>query len=181
MSITRCNQLDQLEQGKQVAQFARVRLGEVMREVMSKSPAYQATVISGDAEAVVWSDLQLLQTVLLNLLDNAYKYQSVGGVVQVRIAPIRWAQDPDQRIQIEVINPIDPRQMPDPDRMFQKFYRAAAAQQISGTGLGLFIVKGVVTLLGAHIQAGISPGPVMVMRLVLPTALHQLNEQTKPS
>lgn len=179
--ITRCNQLDQLEQGKQVAQFARVRVGEVMREVVSKSPAYQATVISGDGEAVVWSDLQLLQTVLLNLLDNAYKYQRLGGVVQVRITPIRWAQDSDQRIQIEVINPIDPRQMPDPDRMFQKFYRAAAAQQISGTGLGLFIVKGVVTLLGAHIQAGIEPGPVMVMRLVLPTALHQLKAQADPS
>jgi signal transduction histidine kinase len=179
--ITRCNQMDQLEQGKQVAQFARVRIGEVIREVRSKSPAYQGTVITGDGEAVVWSDLHLLQTVLLNLLDNAYKYQSVGGVVQIRITPIRWAQDPDQRIQIDVINSIDPRQMPDPDRMFQKFYRAATSQQISGTGLGLFIVKGLVTLLGAHIQAGIEPGPLMVMRLVLPTALHQLKARADPS
>ena len=37
---------------------------------------------------------------------------------------------------------------PDGDKIFQKYYRSTGAKSISGTGLGLFLVRNICTLLG---------------------------------
>jgi signal transduction histidine kinase len=42
--------------------------------------------------------------------------------------------------------------MPDPGRLFEKYYRSAGARQQSGSGLGLFLVRGLLELMGGVIH-----------------------------
>jgi signal transduction histidine kinase len=173
--INRCNQLDQLEQGKQVAQFTRVRLSDLIQDVLQKSPGFSHTLVQVDPELFVWSDVVLLQTILFNLVDNAYKYRKPEGVVRILVHREQRANDREERVLLSVSNPLDSRALPDPDRMFDKYYRSAAAHQTSGTGLGLYIVKGLSKLIGVQVSVAMGPGPEMVLKLVLPTELSQLD------
>jgi signal transduction histidine kinase len=92
--------------------------------------------ISGDREA--------LRTLVRNLVDNAVRYTPPGGSVQVR------TRDASGQAVLEVIDngPGIPRE--DRDRVFDRFYRRAGAQE-SGTGLGLAIVKAIAERHGAQV------------------------------
>ena len=142
---------------------------------MAKSPGFSHTLVQVDPELFVWSDVVLLQTMLFNLVDNAYKYRKHEGVVRMVVRREQWAGERDERIVLSVSNPLDARSLPDPERMFDKYYRAASAHQTSGTGLGLYIVKGLSKLIGVHVTVSIEPGPEVVLSLILPTELSQLD------
>jgi two-component system phosphate regulon sensor histidine kinase PhoR len=75
---------------------------------------------------------------LLNLLDNAVKFNRENGEVRVEVRPV--AED---RIEISVADTgvgIPPEDL---SRVFERFYRVdkARSRQVGGTGLGLSIVK----------------------------------------
>ena len=56
----------------------------------------------------------------------------------------------------------------DPQRLFEKFYRAVAAGARSGSGLGLAICRGIVELHGGQIHAENRPGGGATFRFSLP-------------
>ena len=53
---------------------------------------------------------------------------------------------------MEVRNRVGRAGWPDPDRLFQKYYRAPAAQGTSGTGLGLYWVRQVAERVGGRVD-----------------------------
>ena len=75
---------------------------------------------------------------LLNLLDNAVKFNRENGEVRVEVRPVA-----ESRIEISVSDTgvgIPPEDL---SRVFERFYRVdkARSRQVGGTGLGLSIVK----------------------------------------
>src|ERR1022692_1140322 len=75
---------------------------------------------------------------LLNLLDNAVKFNRENGEVRVEVRPVA-----EGRIEISVTDTgvgIPPQDL---SRVFERFYRVdkARSRQVGGTGLGLSIVK----------------------------------------
>ncbi len=92
------------------------------------------------------ADFLLLETSLVNLLDNALKH-ALGA----RTIELAAAREGD-RILLSVTDDgagIAPEHQP---RLFDKFYRIEHADQtISGTGLGLAICKGLVEAMGGRI------------------------------
>jgi len=75
---------------------------------------------------------------LLNLLDNAVKFNRENGEVHVEVRPLA-----DRRVEISVSDSgigIPPEDL---SRIFERFYRVdkARSRQVGGTGLGLSIVK----------------------------------------
>jgi two-component system phosphate regulon sensor histidine kinase PhoR len=75
---------------------------------------------------------------LLNLLDNAVKFNRENGEVRVEVRPVS-----EGRIEISVSDTgvgIPPEDL---SRVFERFYRVdkARSRQVGGTGLGLSIVK----------------------------------------
>ena len=75
---------------------------------------------------------------LLNLLDNAVKFNRENGEVRVEVRPVA-----EGRIEISVTDTgvgIPPEDL---SRVFERFYRVdkARSRQVGGTGLGLSIVK----------------------------------------
>ena len=96
----------------------------------------------------VLTDPLLLGLVLRNLLDNALKYSPAHSLVQVVLVP----PDLHGRWSLTVANEPGRAGWPDPARLFQKYYRSPAAGHRSGSGLGLYLVKGVTQRLGGQLR-----------------------------
>lgn len=113
-----------------------------------------------------------IETILINLLDNAVNYTPAGGVVHLS------AQVVNDRCQLCVHDSglgIPPEDLP---HIFERFYRvdkahsrrSAKAGQGSGAGLGLSIVKAQVEQLGGNIRAESPPGQGACFVVELPLA-----------
>ena len=86
-------------------------------------------------------DGEKIGIVLENLIDNAIKYTSPGGSVTVRVVTEK------KRVNIEVIDTGIGVPKGQISRIFTKFFRGENAQlyQTSGTGLGLYLSKNIVS------------------------------------
>jgi two-component system phosphate regulon sensor histidine kinase PhoR len=99
-------------------------------------------VIRGEVcNALVTGHAIRLEQALVNLLDNAVKFNKRGGEVRIDAA-----QENDGRIVISVSDTGAGIPSSDVSRIFERFYRVdrARSREVGGTGLGLSIVKHVV-------------------------------------
>ncbi len=103
-----------------------------------------------EGPATLVADMQMLSIVLVNLFDNAAKYSAPKTSITVSLQ----AQERERRNgwSWRIGNIPGPAGMPDPGRLFEKYYRSAGARQQSGSGLGLFLVRGLLELMGGVIQ-----------------------------
>ncbi len=93
-----------------------------------------------DKDVKVLLDKNRIKQLLINLIDNAIKYNIENGVVNVKIAKL------NSFVEITVEDTgigIDETHLP---RVFERFYRVdkSRSRQMGGTGLGLAIVKHIV-------------------------------------
>ena len=111
--------------------------------------------LDGGARARVRGDADELRTAVSNLLDNAVKYSRERVEVEVEVEAA-GGRAVVVRVSDRGIG-IRPGQM---KRIFNRFYRAPghALARVKGTGLGLFIVRSVVTKHGGRVFAE-SEGP----------------------
>jgi signal transduction histidine kinase len=82
---------------------------------------------------------RILSLVVSVLLDNALKYGLTTGTSRLRVQP--EVLNGDIGLAIAVDNTPGPAGLPDPQRVFQKYYRSPGAHQYSGAGLGLYLSK----------------------------------------
>ena len=118
----------------------------------------------------VLGDPDGLERLLLNLLDNAIKYNHPGGQVTLRLA--RSDGEAPEAI-LEVTDTgigIPPESIP---RLFERFYRVdkGRAREEGGTGLGLAIVKHVAQAHGGQVEVESRAGRGSTFRVRLPLAL----------
>ena len=113
------------------------------------------TEIASDV-ATVAADPAFLKRILDNLMANAVEFSPDGGVVTLR-ARIEGAGD-DAMARIEVIDEgvgIQPQEL---DQLFEKFVRLESNKRPEGTGLGLYIVRGLVRAMGGTTGVSSRPG-----------------------
>lgn len=99
----------------------------------------------------VRGDREALRVLVRNLVDNAVRYTPPHGSVQVRSRAT-----PDEAV-LEVTDNGPGIAPADRERVFDRFYRRAAAQE-NGTGLGLAIVKAIAERHGASVALSDAPG-----------------------
>ncbi|MFH2204935.1 MAG: ATP-binding protein [Elusimicrobiota bacterium] len=114
----------------------------------------------------VTADRAALHQILLNLLENAIKYNHDGGRVEIS------ARTAENEIAVSVQDTgigIPEQELP---RLFERFYRVdkARSRALGGTGLGLSIVKHLVETLGGRIWAE-SSDHGSTFRFTLPAGL----------
>lgn len=150
--------LSQLEVGGFTLELVPVELAERVRHACALlEPKAVAKGITLDCDVPVLrvlADPQRFEQILVNLLDNAIKYTSEGGTVQVS------AVVEAEQARIEVHDSgvgIPATALP---RLFERFYRvdAGRSRDAGGTGLGLAIVKHLVQLHGGSIEVISQPG-----------------------
>jgi two-component system sensor histidine kinase BaeS len=115
---------------------------------------------------LVLADGDRITQVLLNLLDNARRHTPEGGALTV------GARVEGENLAIWVSDTgagIDPADLP---HIFDRFYRADRARSGStgGSGLGLSIVKAIITAHGGTIHAESTPGEGTCILFTLPLA-----------
>jgi two-component system phosphate regulon sensor histidine kinase PhoR len=99
-------------------------------------------------------DRERLEEILINLIDNAIKYSPEAAPVRV------WARTRGDEIEVGVEDEGIGIAPEDVAQLFQKFQRIVtpATRDIGGTGLGLYIVKGLVEAHGGTIRVESLPG-----------------------
>ena len=94
------------------------------------------------------ADRELIKTVVQNLTDNAVKYSSDGGGIDVKLRRSGTGAD------LIVSNDVDSVTKEQSDKMFDRFYRADESRsEKAGYGLGLSIAKAVCEAHGGSIKA----------------------------
>ncbi len=137
-----------------------VRLEEVVAAGMEGARRdWPQTPFAADLEpCVVFGSAGRLQIAVRNLLDNAAKFSPLGASVEVRLLA--------GELTVRDHGPgIAPADLP---HVFDRFYRAATARGVPGSGLGLSIVRQVVESHGGTVRAEAAPGGGTLIRLRLP-------------
>lgn len=117
------------------------------------------------ADEIVLLDEKLLQHALGNLLNNAFKYSPKGEPVDLEI------DSGDTEIRVRIADRgigIPAEHLP---RLFETFQRAGNVGNISGSGLGMAIVKRALDLHGGRIHVESEVGCGTTFTVVLPKQL----------
>ena len=143
----------------------------VRRTVEMLSPAAREKRVEIEVEetpvAPLHGDADGMERLLVNLLDNAIKYNRPEGRVVVRLSAV------DGHAVLEVSDTgigIPPESIP---RIFERFYRVdkGRAREEGGTGLGLAIVKHVAQAHGGQVEVESRLGRGSTFRVRLPVGV----------
>ena len=124
-------------------------LARIRHHLPEEALAYRESLVGGTPPRVL-GDQEELKAVVSNLLDNAIKYSGP----EVRVA-VELEQPEPARATLRVRDHgvgISPGEL---KRIFKRFYRVpgAVAMRVKGTGLGLFIVRSVISRHGGKVFA----------------------------
>jgi PAS domain S-box-containing protein len=141
---------------------------EVVQNVQDGATESHQFIIDLPAEPLAANaDRDKLRQVFSILLDNALKYSREGGKVTVGVELKR------DTVEVSVADEGIGIPQADQDQIFRKFYRGADAETrvgVSGTGLGLFIARGLVTAMGGRIWVESREGEGSTFAFELPAA-----------
>ncbi|HEY8754995.1 MAG TPA: ATP-binding protein [Candidatus Dormibacteraeota bacterium] len=106
--------------------------------------------VTGDDTVVVFADPERLVQVLRSLLDNAVKFSDARGRVTVSFAAV----DGGRRVRIEIADQGVGIPTGDLPRIFDRFFQvdSSATRRFGGTGMGLALVKRLVSAHGASVH-----------------------------
>ncbi len=126
----------------------------------------RGTILSVDCDPPLRAHLDppLLEQALVNLIENAIKYNDAGTRVTVS------AREQGEAVRLAVVDDgrgIEARHLP---RLFERFYRVdrARSRQEGGTGLGLAIVKHIALFHGGEVDVRSVPGGGSEFTITLP-------------
>ncbi|HMS40305.1 MAG TPA: HAMP domain-containing sensor histidine kinase [Pyrinomonadaceae bacterium] len=121
------------------------------------SESAEAATISGDKSE--------LQTVFINLLDNAVKYSGDEPKISIRVKNTH-----EKKVEIFIKDNGIGLESSELKRIFKRFYRVGntSTQEKKGTGLGLFIVQSIIKKHGGKVSAdskGEGKGSTFIVQL----------------
>ena len=146
--VERCLQADQMEQQKMAPKSQRCDIKLVLSEFQLNGTQEIEFHISQLPE--IYSDPQLLHIVFSNLIGNALKYRKLQTPVQILAEPS--TDQGRDGILVTVINIPGDAGMPDPERVFEKYYRSPGAHGNTGSGIGLYLVHNMMALLNGRVR-----------------------------
>jgi len=137
----------------------RLDIGELVCDVVERHPGAAARTqvrMPADRRLFVRGDPERLEQVLANILSNAMKYGEADADIQIEVEEVngyaevsvtnRGAGIPSEELQF----------------LFERYTRARRARTSGtmGSGLGLYIAKGLIEAHGGRIRAQSGPGDV---------------------
>lgn len=108
-----------------------------------------------DYSIYVYSDKNMVERILQNLLTNAIKY-SVGTI------KITLMEKENNNIIFTIENPMSDSSEIDCNRLFDRFYTGDKSRHNGSTGLGLAVVKTLVAILGGNIVAKVHANSLII-------------------
>jgi signal transduction histidine kinase len=143
-------------------------VGEVVQSIeQATTNGHRFVVDLPDEPLAANADPDKLRQVFTILLDNALRYSPGGGTVKV------GAERKNETVELIVADEGIGIPLGDQEQIFRKFYRGADADSrigARGTGLGLFIARGLVTAMGGRITVTSREGEGSTFAIELPLA-----------
>lgn len=170
--LERSVQAEQLEEGGFQPHVHPVHLRDLLKELGRRAPPERLQLQMQALPEHILTDKLLLSIVLANLVDNALKYSPESSVVRFQT---QWLpQQLPTALRFRIANVAGPSGVPDKEKIFQKYYRSPAAHHQVGSGLGLYLVSGLLKVLGGHIECVSCPSDgvqQVVFEVTLPVQL----------
>jgi len=175
MSLERMNSVNDglllLAEGRQTQyKWSEVDMGSLATEIVDEASGraeaaqihLEVETASGDVR--VLGDSTRLKQAVMNLVDNAIKYNRQGGKVKISV------KAEGSSVSIEVQDTGIGIAQADLPRVFERFYRVdkSRSRSMGGSGLGLSIVKKIIEDHKGTITVDSIPGEGSTFRIVLP-------------
>ncbi len=139
-----------IEEGKIQVRFTRFDIQElvwgIVREMEVTLRAGQQLMYHHQGEPVVELDASLLKHIILNLVSNASKFSPENGPIVIETSVEQ------QEVRLSVKDHGIGISSEDQKHLMERFFRAANAGNIQGTGLGLHIISKYTELMNGSIQ-----------------------------
>ena len=160
-----------LEAGTLGLELATTDVGEVVGETIGRfaeqgDGSFTFDVRVRPDSVQVRADREKLKQIVMNLVDNAVKFSPGGGQISVS------ARRRSDTVEISVTDEGIGIPRADQQRIFTKFYRSeqAAVHSPQGTGLGLFLARGLLAAMGGRIWVESQEGEGSTFVFELPVA-----------
>ena len=141
--IDRSVQMSRLDQGSYSIQKTDLDVGELLHSLLGDQAHRFELDIPSNLK--IQSDPFLVQIILVNLIENALKYSKEESSISIEF------KETDEQVVMTISNLPNIAGMPASDLVFDKFYRSSNAHHISGSGLGLYLVKALTEMLNGSI------------------------------
>jgi two-component system phosphate regulon sensor histidine kinase PhoR len=141
------DEISKLESGEIPINYSKFKINDLIKEVFEqlelKAKQHNIKLVfkqKYDDPFMVTADRDKICQVLINLIDNSFKYGKQGGSTSVSLFELH------DQVLVEVTDDgegINEKHLP---RLFERFYRIDShrSRQIGGSGLGLAIVKHII-------------------------------------
>lgn len=162
--------ISRLQVGQISLQREPLDLGQVVRDVCDEMQLtldhHALEYRADDAPVEVCADRLRLEQVVIQLIHNAIKYSPEGGLIRV------WVARRGEQAQIRITDQGIGIPAEALEAIFTRFYRASNVnpRHFSGLGIGLSIVRELVTLQGGTISAKSTEGAGSTFTVHLPLA-----------
>jgi two-component system phosphate regulon sensor histidine kinase PhoR len=173
-------ELSAIEAGNLSIEYANIRLHSMVTDVStalaSKTEEKSVTINNQvGPQTFVFADPRRLEQMLLNLIDNAVKFNRPEGTVTV-------SHERGIRDRIMVRDTGDGIPSEHLARIFERFYRVdrARSREMGGTGLGLAIVKHLAKAQGGEVAVRSTPNEGSIFIIELPLAAVPVEAPTPP-
>ncbi|QDE72226.1 PAS domain-containing sensor histidine kinase [Myxococcus xanthus] len=159
-----------IQEGRLTLKHGPVVLQELAHDVVSEmrlsSAHHRVEYEAPDAPLVVLGDADRLAQVLVNLMENAFKYSPSGGTVRVRVA----REDRHAHVSVQDEGMGIPRDQQ--GYLFERFFRArnAPISGFGGLGLGLYICGDIVERHGGRLWVESELGRGSTFHFTVPLA-----------
>ncbi len=141
--IDRSVQMSRLDQGTYPIQKTELNVSELLQSLLGDQA--HRFELNMPSNLKIQSDPFLVQIILVNLIENALKYSKEESSITVEF------KETGEQMIMTISNLPNIAGMPASEFVFDKFYRSSNASHISGSGLGLYLVKALAEMLKGSI------------------------------
>lgn len=155
-------QVDRLDRGELRVNLQALPLKLMLDDAVLTNPERHRLQFKLDENLLpVRVDPIILKSIFSNLVDNALKYSPSQSLVTIE------AYRREDKIVVQVSNEVGVAGEPDRLKVFEKYYRSPGASRFTGSGLGLYLVAGLVKMIDAEIHLKTSAMNRVCFELVL--------------
>ncbi len=135
--ISRCIQATRVSENCFTPNLERIDPSDTLEQLISMNTQSHRIRFSSTYPGLLVADREFLGIAVNNLLDNAIKHGKHHSQINVKLAK----ENHNQMIEVAIYNEVGQAGVPDPQQVFQKYYRSAGAQRETGSGLGLYLSR----------------------------------------
>lgn len=158
--ITDLLNLAKIESGKFPIEYSEFDISELIRrcilmfEQRIEEKQIEVNIRLKEDKLFVWADEDRISQVITNLVDNAVKFTPSGGELKV------WTHTADNKAYVSIADTGEGIPLEDQPYVFERFFKVdkSHSQSTPGTGIGLSIVKRIVSQHGEKITMQSVPG-----------------------